>query len=65
MPKKKIRRHAKKEKKIAKFKQPNKGEKEDSLPKEGNVVFIDGSCYNPGKKVARAGYGIVFPDKCE
>jgi len=25
------------------------------------VAFIDGSCMHPGKKDARAGYGIIFP----
>jgi len=32
------------------------------MPKDRIIAFIDGSCMLPGKKGARAGYGIVFPD---
>ena len=33
------------------------------MPSEDSAIlaFIDGSCMNPGKAWARAGYGIVFP----
>lgn len=34
-----------------------------SLPQEELVVFTDGACINNGKKNARAGLGVYFPNK--